>query len=754
MAGKHRDYVKQVSNSPILKVAVNVPLSREFDYLPPQRGQSPFAQKGSDPVVGCRVLVPFGRRQQVGMVVGYAGTSDVPAGKLKRCSEMLDDKALLSDADLWLIRFVSDYYHHPIGEVVAATLPSHLRHGKSLYPTIEKVVAGNLADQTDIESMARRAPKQAELLETLRDAGGDGMDTDLLTEVLPNWRRAAKGLFDKGLISTFEARAEDFDEHIISESNPGPPLNTDQKNALTAFRSSDRFSTYLLDGVTGSGKTEVYLQRVSDVLQQGKQALLLVPEIGLTPQLVSRLQSRLGVAPALLHSGLTDTARLAAWRAAQSGKAKLVVGTRSAIFTPLRNPGLIIVDEEHDHSFKQQEGLRYSARDLAIAKAKHLDIPIILGSATPTLEMLQHCRSGSFQHIILPTRAGGAQPPTLRLIDTVRTPATDGISEPLAAAISKHLDADGQVLIFLNRRGFAPTLICNSCGHIAGCERCDSRLTVHAGSKQLRCHHCGACRPLIDHCDECGELVKPLGEGTERLEESLNVRFPGATISRIDSDSTKRKGAMHAALEGATLGHANILVGTQMLSKGHHFPNLTLVGVVNADQGLFGTDFRSGERMAQSIIQVAGRAGRETRAGEVLIQTAFPENEFWKTLIDGGYREISDNALSERELTRWPPFTRLALLRSAAHQQSDAHRFLEVARGHIASSASEVVRILGPVDAPMARKAGRYRAQLLLQSSDRATLHRILRELRPLLESDPSARKVRWSIDVDPVELF
>jgi primosomal protein N' (replication factor Y) len=471
MAGKHRDYVKQVSDSPILKVAVNVPLSREFDYLPPQRGQSPFAQKGSDPFVGCRVLVPFGRRQQVGMVVGYAGTSDVPAGKLKRCSEMLDDKALLSDADLWLIRFVSDYYHHPIGEVVAAALPSHLRHGKSLYPTIEKVVASNLADQADIESMARRAPKQAELLETLRDAGGDGMDTDLLTEVLPNWRRAAKGLFDKGLISTFEARAKDFDEHIISDSNPGPPLNTDQQNALTAFRSSDRFSTYLLDGVTGSGKTEVYLQRVSDVLQQGKQALLLVPEIGLTPQLVSRLQSRLGVAPVLLHSGLTDTARLAAWRAARSGKAKLVVGTRSAIFTPLRNPGLIIVDEEHDHSFKQQEGLRYSARDLAIAKAKHLDIPVILGSATPTLEMLQHCRSGSFQHIVLPTRAGGAQPPTLRLIDTVRTPATDGISEPLAAAIHKHLDADGQVLIFLNRRGFAPTLICNSCGHIAGCER-------------------------------------------------------------------------------------------------------------------------------------------------------------------------------------------------------------------------------------------------------------------------------------------
>jgi primosomal protein N' (replication factor Y) len=345
-------------------------------------------------------------------------------------------------------------------------------------------------------------------------------------------------------------------------------------------------------------------------------------------------------------------------------------------------------------------------------------------------------------------------PPTVRLIDTVRMPVTDGISEPMAAAIRKHMDADGQVLIFLNRRGFAPTLICSSCGHIAGCERCDSRLTVHAGSRQLRCHHCGACRPLNEQCEECGELVKPLGEGTQRLEESLLARFPDAVVSRIDSDSTRRKGAMHEALESATLGHANILVGTQMLSKGHHFPKLTLVGVVNADQGLFGTDFRSSERMAQSIIQVAGRAGRESRPGEVLIQTAFPKNEFWRTLIDGGYREISDNALAERELTRWPPFTRLALLRSAAHKQSDAHRFLEVARRQLASSPSESIRILGPVDAPMARKAGRYRAQLLLQSSDRATLHRLLRELRPFLEGDPSARKVRWSIDVDPVELF
>jgi len=735
-----------VSDSPILKIAVNVPLSREFDYLPPVAGPLP--------ATGQRVIVPFGRRQQVGLVLGQSDESSVPASKMKRCAEVLDDGALLSEADLWLIRFVSEYYHHPVGEVVAAALPSLLRHGKPLHPTIEKVAVTTLSQQVDIEALRKRAPKQALLLEALLDAGDGGLDTELLTEMLPTWRRAAKGLSDKSLISTLEMRAEEFDECLVGETRPGPDLNGDQQQALSTLRSSDRFGTYLLDGVTGSGKTEVYLQRVLDVLREGKQALLLVPEIGLTPQLVARLEERLGVVPALLHSGLSNNARLAAWRAARSGAASVVVGTRSAIFTPLKNPGLIIVDEEHDHSFKQQEGLRYSARDLAIATAKYRDIPVILGSATPTLEVLQHCRNGSYEHVVLPARAGGATPPTLRLIDTVRSPVTDGISEPLAESIHKHLEADGQVLIFLNRRGFAPILICNSCGHIAGCERCDSRLTVHARSKQLRCHHCGACRPLSETCDECAEPVKPLGEGTERLEETLNKRFPDAVISRIDSDSTQRKGAMHAALESATSGHANILVGTQMLSKGHHFPNLTLVGIVNADQGLFGTDFRSGERMAQSIIQVSGRAGRENRSGEVLIQTAFPDNAFWGTLIEGGYKQISDDALAEREITRWPPFTRLALLRSTAHRKSDAHRFLEVARSHLAGDTGESLRILGPVDAPMARKAGRYRAQLLLQSSDRSTLHRVLKYLRPMLESDPSARKVRWSIDVDPVELF
>jgi primosomal protein N' (replication factor Y) len=734
------------SPQPILKVAVSVPLSRAFDYLP--------APGCPVPEPGCRVRVPFGTRQRVGVVIGHADASAVPSGRIRQCSSVLDDSPLLREADLWLIRFTGDYYHHPIGEVVAAALPALLRQGKALHPVVETIVASDLADGLDIEALAKRAPKQAELLETVCDAGGNGIEADALTELLPGWRRAATGLFGKGLIERVAARATDFDESVAPPAAPGPTLNRDQQAALDRLRSSDTFNTFLLEGVTGSGKTEVYLQRMQDVIATGRQVLVLVPEIGLTPQLLARLRKRLGIEPALLHSGLTDVQRLAAWRAARSGAARLVVGTRSAVFTPLQDPGLIIVDEEHDPSFKQQEGLRYSARDLAIVRAKHLDVPVLLGSATPTLEMLHHCSTGRYVHLELPRRAGGARPPRMGLIDTVRSPPTDGISEPLADAAKHHLDSGGQVLMFLNRRGFAPTLICSTCGHVAGCDRCDSRLTVHARRRQLRCHHCGHTRPLVEQCTECGSVVRPLGEGTERLEDALRARFPGNRVMRIDSDSTQRKGAMIDALGQAREGEADILVGTQMLSKGHHFPHLSLVGVVNADQGLFGTDFRSAERLAQSIIQVAGRAGRADRPGEVLIQTAFRDHPFWATLIEGGYRQVAADALAEREATRWPPFTRLALIRSAAHRHADALAFLEVARGLLAPRCGSELRVLGPVDAPMARRAGRYRAQLLLQSGDRAALHEALWELRPLLEQDPSARKVRWSIDVDPIELF
>lgn len=735
-----------MKNRLILKVAVNVPLSREFDYLP--------SQDDSTAMPGCRVLVPFGRRRHVGVVMRHASDSNIANDKIRRCVSTLDDTPLLSSDDLWLIRFASDYYHHPIGEVVAAALPALLRQGKSLHPILTCVAITDAGEAADVEAMTSRAPRQAELLELLRDAGGNGLDSESLTEQLPTWRRAAKALLEKGLIRRFETRMDEPESGDSASGQAGHDLNDYQQRALDSIRSSSGFNAFLLDGVTGSGKTEIYLHLMRNVIAAGKQVLVLVPEIGLTPQLVGRLQTRLGVEPAVLHSNLTDLQRLQAWRSARSGSAKLIVGTRSAVFTPLPNAGLVVVDEEHDHSFKQQEGLRYSARDLAIARAKNRDIPIVLGSATPTLEVLQHCRTGNFERLVLPERAGGAKPPIFRLVDLSREAMIDGLSEPLSQLIEKHLRANGQVLIFLNRRGFAPTLICASCGHIADCDRCDSHMTVHAHDQRLRCHHCGASRPLSDQCASCGSPVKPLGEGTQRLEEALLGRFPDYRVKRIDSDSTRRKGAINEALAMAEQGEADILVGTQMLSKGHHFPKLTLVGIVNADQGLFGTDFRSSERLAQSIVQVAGRAGRENRQGEVVIQTAFPDNPFWQRLIDGGYGRVSDDALAEREVTRWPPFTRLALIRAAAHKQSDAHAFLDIARQKVQLIAAEHLRILGPVDAPMARKAGRYRAQLLLQSSDRKALHAVLQTLRPALEREPTARKVRWSIDVDPIELF
>jgi primosomal protein N' (replication factor Y) len=730
----------------VLKVAINVPLSRLFDYLPPD--------DGCRPPPGARVRVPFGKQRQVGLVIAHAADSALPRNRIRRVLDVLDNAPLLREEDLWLLRFASDYYHHPVGEVAAAAIPALLRQGRPINPLLRHVGASDAARVLDIEALAKKAPRQAELLTLLLDAGGNGIDVDSLAEQMPAWRRSFRALAGKGLVTEFEMRADDPEPPPRGAAAAGPKLNADQQAAVIEIRAATGFHANILDGVTGSGKTEVYLHLIGEAIAAGRQVLVLVPEIGLTPQLVTRLRTRLGIEPALLHSGLSDLERLRSWRQARNGDAKLVVGTRSAVFTPMQDAGLIIVDEEHDHSFKQQEGFRYSARDLAIVRAKHLDIPIVLGSATPTLEMLHHCAAGNYSHLSLPRRAGAARPPELRIVDLGKTASAEGLSEPLAAAISEHLADSGQALIYLNRRGFAPTLICSGCGHVAECPRCDSRMTVHAKDRRLRCHHCGNARPLDEHCGECGAAMRPLGEGTQRLEDVLVHRYPDRRVMRIDSDSTQRKGAMGEALQRATRGEADILVGTQMLSKGHHFPKLTLVGIVNADQGLFGTDFRSAERLAQSIIQVAGRAGRESRIGEVIIQTAFPAHPFWQRLIEGGYAGVAQDALEERRLANWPPFSRLALLRSAATRRSDAHAFLDVAAGFVAGLAHGRLRVLGPVDAPMARRAGRYRAQLLLQSTDRRALHEVLRELRPMLEADPAARKVRWSIDVDPVELF
>ena len=514
------------------------------------------------------------------------------------------------------------------------------------------------------------------------------------------------------------------------------------------------FAAFLLDGVTGSGKTEVYLRVVATVLKQGRQALVIVPEIGLTPQLLARFESRLDSPLAVLHSGLGDRERLNAWLAARDGSIGVIIGTRSAIFAPLKRPGVIIVDEEHDPSFKQQEGFRYHARDLAIVRARQLNIPVVLGSATPSLESLLNVQRGRYRCLRLPHRVGAAVEPPIEILDIRGQPMNDGLSRLLLNRIQAQLEQGNQVLLFLNRRGFAPTLICHECGWLGECQHCDAHLTLHLRRRRLICHHCGARQPLPPACPACGSIdLRALGQGTERIEQVLKQEFPGIGLARIDRDSTRRKGSLQALLQAVEKGERQILIGTQMLAKGHHFPDVTLVGVVDADQGLFGADFRASERMAQLLLQVAGRAGRAEKPGVVVLQTHYPQHPLLQTLVGGGYPAFAAAALAERQAAQLPPFTCQALLRADALEPESPWAFLTQAF-EAGKDLSQEVELLGPVPAPMERREGRYRAQLLAQSTRRPPLQAFLDRWVERLTELKTARKVRWSLDVDPQDLL
>jgi primosomal protein N' (replication factor Y) len=531
-------------------------------------------------------------------------------------------------------------------------------------------------------------------------------------------------------------------------------LNDAQREAVQRIKGTlGTFASHLLYGVTGSGKTEVYLRLAAEAIARGRQVLVLVPEISLTPQLVERFRSRLATSVVVLHSSLADGERLAAWRAAKDGRAGVVLGTRSAIFTPLHRPGLIIVDEEHDPSFKQQEGFRYHARDVAVMRARRLGIPIMLGSATPSLETLHNVDSGRYDELRMPQRARAAAiEPKIRLIDLRTVPAPGGLSAPLLEAMQRHLAQGAQVLIFLNRRGYAPAWFCSRCGWSASCARCDARLTYHRSDEGLHCHHCGAQHPAPQTCPSCGASARPVGQGTERITESLAACFPAISIARVDRDSTRRRGSLQSLLDDVKSGATKILVGTQMLTKGHDFPDVAMVGVLNADQGLFGTDFRSAERLAQILVQVAGRAGRAERAGEVYIQSAYPEHPLLQRLIREGYASFALAALEERRAAGWPPFSALAVLRAEAADPFQPTAFLTRA-GEAVRPFGREVSVFGPAPASMARRAGRFRAHLVLQATHRVALQRLLAEWLPQLDTLPEVRRVRWAIDVDPQEL-
>ena len=533
--------------------------------------------------------------------------------------------------------------------------------------------------------------------------------------------------------------------------HPPPELNSEQRRASSAIAIQQGHAVILIEGVTGSGKTEVYLDAIDRALAARLQVLIIVPEIGLTPQLVQRFQQRLAGTIAVLHSGLSDSQRLNAWLAAANGEADVIIGTRSAIFVPLARPGLVVVDEEHDASLKQQEGFRYSARDLAVFRGHQLDLPVVLGSATPSLESLANAQSGRYQPMRLTQRAGGAAPPRLRLMDMRGQPTTEGLSEPLIQTVREHLEADGQVLLFLNRRGYAPTLICHECGWIAECDRCDARYTYHRGRSRLHCHHCDRETRVPRACPECGSVdLRPLGLGTERVESTLQNLLPDTPLIRIDRDSTRRRGEFERQMASALSGESRLLLGTQMLAKGHHLPAVTLVAVIDADQGLFGADFRAPERLAQLVIQVAGRAGRAERPGEVVIQTHQPEHPLLQTLIHGGYPAFAEVALAEREAAGLPPARSMALLRAEAPAKAAPQALLQAALAVM--PVQSAVEALGPYPAPMERRAGRYRAQLMLQADHRPALQRLLSRWLPAIGALPEARRARWSVDVDPAE--
>ena len=731
-----------------LQVALPVPLPQLFDYLPPD-GPAPGPAD-----VGRRVRVPFGPRELVG-VVAATGPAEAPAS-LRQALDWLDPAPLFAGELLDSLRWLARYTHAPLGEVLATALPAPLRAGEPLADTHAWAWALTEAGASGLAGLRRNTRPQR--LASLLQAGP--LDEDRLDGLMEGWREAARALARRHYAERIAVPAQ----AVVPEPQPGPAPNPDQQLAIETLAACEGFVPVVLEGVTGSGKTEVYLHAIADCLARGRQALVLVPEIGLTPQTLARFRARLGVPVHALHSGLNDNERARVWAAAWRGEARVIVGTRSAVFTPLPQAGLIVVDEEHDGSYKQQDGIRYHARDFALVRGKALGVPVLLGSATPSLETVHNARAGRYVHLRLRQRAGDARPPAVRILDVRKRPLQAGLAPETLEMIGAALEAGGQVLVFKNRRGYAPVLLCHDCGWSAHCPRCSTAaqgtpLTVHAGGGKLVCHHCGhrQQRPLA--CPDCASLaLQPQGVGTERLEELLAERFARWPVLRIDRGTTARRDGLQKLL--AELGDApGILVGTQILAKGHDLPNLTRVVVVGVDEGLFSSDFRAGEKLAQLLVQVAGRAGRARKPGEVWWQTHHPDHPLLHGLINGGYDSFASGELAQREAAGFPPFAHLAMLRAEAQQAAAAEAFLRAARGLLQEAAhargpDAPLELLGPVTAPMARRAGLYRMQLLLSCRNRRGLHQCLDAALAAIHALPEARRTRWSLDVDPVDLY
>ncbi len=737
------------SAEPIMRVAIDVPLRRQFDYLLP-----PDVLPDSV-VPGVRVRVPFGRSERIGVVMQTGPVSATSHSAPKRAVAVLDDGPLWSAALLSVIEWAANYYHHPVGEVIAAALPAPMRRVANRRPEAPAAYAITDVGRAAIAALVRRAPRQAALLQAFVNHGGV-LQRDRLDMADLSLRSALRAMVSRGLVEPVET---------VSAASPGPrdtppSLSVEQAMAVASItRHLLGFKAFLLDGVTGSGKTEVYLRVIEAVLERRRQALVLVPEIGLTAQTVQSFQARFGARVAVMHSSLGDAQRARAYDLARTGAVDVVIGTRSSVWVPLARPGIIVVDEEHDLSYKQQDGFRYSARDVAVMRARRESIPIVLGSATPSLESQFNVKAARYQRLHLPLRVGPASLPALQIIDVRARALQSGVSETVLTAIADTVHRGEQALVFLNRRGYAPTLLCDACGTVVMCKRCDARMTCHIREGRVQCHHCGAQRPIPATCEQCGAVdLLPLGQGTERVAELLAAQFGSERVVRIDRDTTRRKGALDAALQEAHAGRASILVGTQMLAKGHHFPRVSLVAVLNADAQLFSVDLRATERLAQLLVQVAGRAGRADRPGKVLIQTHHPDHWLFGAMRKQDYAQMSQTMLEEREAADLPPFCAMALIRAEATTAEAPERFLQRVADGIAEvrrrMGSQAVEVFGPLPAPMVRRAGHYRSQLMLQSGQRTALHRLLDAVVPAIEAWPATRRVRWSLDVDPAELF
>ena len=724
---------------PLIRVALDVPLAQLFDYH----------CTDSNARIGARVLVPFGRQQLVGVIVAMPTHSDFPAAKIKTCHQVLDHSPLLQRADLRLIEFAADYYLHPLGAVVMATIPVALRrHSTSARaPAVIAYRLSALGQSISVDDIPAKARAQRNVLQLLQQS--------ILTSATIRQRglatrRAMSDFLQLGWVETTDLPTS----ALLPPADlpaPAPELTPAQRAAVTAIESAHgHYQAILLRGITGSGKTEVYLHAMAKALALHQQVLFLVPEIALTPQLFGVLAARFpNASMALLHSGLNDQERLKHWQAARLGEARIVLGTRLAVFAPLPALGLIIVDEEHDASFKQGDGFRYSARDLAVVRARHMVVPIVLGSATPALETYRNALDARYQLVTLPNRIH-AKPPLITCINLRHERATDGLSPSLVQALRTRLSRGEQSMVFINRRGYAPVLMCSSCGWNSACKRCSAKLVVHLRDRRLRCHHCGHDSAIPPHCPECGDAdIAPLGQGTQRVESALVKLFPEARILRVDRDSVSRKHAWRDMREHIQQRQVDILVGTQILAKGHDFPHLNLVGVINADSMLYSTDFRAAERLYALLTQVAGRAGRGAQQGQVLIQTEFADHPLYTALRDQDFDGYAKNLLTERRQAGFPPYIHQALLRAEARDIATAITFLTAASA-LAQAITPSVTIYEPVPSSMMRKAGRERAQLLVQSASRQNLRTFLNAWQQQLVS--TSTTARWSLDVDPAE--